>query len=222
MERSNKINSPRPGAAHCVIFILRVAFQLAARGPDANSIRVPFSPESISSALQRQPNVGLFLSRFRVCEYYSRVELTFKLSDDVKDYIWELTNGQPAAVRAVLDGLSSSEICRPFRKDRKAIPLDVALRFSENDLVLVGTLEGSVHGIKRILPPPTVLRNIEIANFLREMVACRVCRDGPMKNNALNMCYTEGWLHAELTQDGQDVYVFLTTLHRRYLSLCLF
>lgn len=39
---------------------------------------------------------------------------------------------------------------------------------------------------------------------------------------ALNMCYTEGWLHAELTQDGHDVYVFLTTLHRRYLSLCLF
>jgi len=47
---------------------------------------------------------------FRVCKYYSENELTFILSDDVKDYIWELTNGQPAAVRAVLDGLSSSEV----------------------------------------------------------------------------------------------------------------
>lgn len=74
------------------------------------------------------------------------------------------------------------KICRSFRRDRKAIPLDVALRFLENDLVLVGALESSVHGIKRILPPPTVLRNIEIGNSLREMVACRVCRDSPMKN----------------------------------------
>lgn len=47
----------------------------------------------------------------RVCKYYSRNKLTFKLSEDVKDYvIWELTNGQPAAVRAVLDGLNSSKV----------------------------------------------------------------------------------------------------------------
>lgn len=79
----------------------------------------------------------------------------------------------------------------------------------------------SVHGFKRSLPPPIVSRDIENTESLREMVACGVCRDDPMKNNALHMRHTKGWLLAELTPDEQATYIYPTTLRRRYFYLSL-
>jgi hypothetical protein len=44
----------------------------------------------------------------RVCRSYSQHGIAFRLSSELIDYIWELTNGHPARVRAVLDELAVS------------------------------------------------------------------------------------------------------------------
>ena len=46
----------------------------------------------------------------RVCRSYSQDGQAFRLSSELIDYIWELTNGHPAGVRAVLDELANSEV----------------------------------------------------------------------------------------------------------------
>lgn len=63
------------------------------------------------------PTTSLFFSRpefddliQRLCVYYSKGGLKFELQQDLQDYIWKLTCGQPSAVRTIVDGLNSSEV----------------------------------------------------------------------------------------------------------------
>lgn len=204
----------------------------------------PYQKVSLRPSAEN-PNLCLFFSRpefddtiHRLCVYYSRGGLKFELQCDVQDYIWKLTCGQPAAVRSIVDGLSSSEVSitlpglnscvrltkhyqifRPCRKNSKPIPLHIALEFLEDDRELIETLNRSPHGFKRSLPPPAVLQNVELAAFMRQAVANNGSQDDPKKNPMLDVCYTRGWLHAQLSADRQVVYVFPTTIHHRYLYL---
>ncbi|KAL1966800.1 hypothetical protein VTN77DRAFT_3765 [Rasamsonia byssochlamydoides] len=129
-----------------------------------------------------------------------------------------ITCGQPAAVRAILDGLSCSPLYWSFRKSSQQIPLDNALEFLENDRTMVSLFEDSPHGFVRGLPTEKVLRDKAIAQFLRKTVASNESEDDPETNKALDVCYRNGWLHAQLTADERTVYVFPTRIHRRYME----
>jgi hypothetical protein len=66
----------------------------------------------------QNPDLALLFSRTefddvveRVCKHYSQYGQAFHLSLELVDYLWEITNGHPAGVRAVLDELASSEVC---------------------------------------------------------------------------------------------------------------
>ena len=109
------------------------------------------------------------------------------------------------------------KILRPCRKYSKPISLDIALEFLENDRELIKTLQGGSHGFKRSLPPLAILQNVELAAFMRQVVGKNGSQDDPMENPLLDLCYTRGWLHAQLTADNQVVYVFPTKIHHRYL-----
>ena len=66
----------------------------------------------------QNPDLALLFSRTefddvveRVCKHHSQYGQAFHLSLELVDYLWEITNGYPAGVRAVLDELASSEVC---------------------------------------------------------------------------------------------------------------
>ena len=78
-----------------------------------------FQPEQRISIRRssQNPELALFFSRAefddvveRVCKYHSRHGQAFLPSPNLVDYVWEITNGHPAGVRAVLDELASSEV----------------------------------------------------------------------------------------------------------------
>jgi len=65
----------------------------------------------------RNPDLALFFSRAefgdvveRVCKYHSQYGQAFLPLPELVDYIFEITNGHPAGVRAVLDELAFSEV----------------------------------------------------------------------------------------------------------------
>jgi hypothetical protein len=65
----------------------------------------------------QNPNLALLFSQTefsdvveRVCKFHSRHGQAFLPSPDLIDYVWKITNGHPAGVRAVLDELAFSEV----------------------------------------------------------------------------------------------------------------
>jgi hypothetical protein len=65
----------------------------------------------------QNPNLALLFSQTefgdvveRVCKFHSQHGQAFLLSPELIDYIWEITNGHPAAVRAILDELAFLEV----------------------------------------------------------------------------------------------------------------
>jgi hypothetical protein len=71
----------------------------------------------ISSRTPQNPNLGLFFNRTefddvvqRVCKSYGQHGQAFCPSPELVDYVWEITNGHPAGVQAVLDYLAEMSI----------------------------------------------------------------------------------------------------------------
>jgi hypothetical protein len=65
----------------------------------------------------QNPNLALLFSQTelsdvveRVCKFHSRHGQAFLLSPELIDYVWKITNGHPAGVRAVLDELAFSQV----------------------------------------------------------------------------------------------------------------
>jgi len=65
----------------------------------------------------QNPDLALFFTRAefddvvdRVCKYHGQNGQACLLAQDLKNYIWEFTNGHPAGVRTLLDCLSCSEV----------------------------------------------------------------------------------------------------------------
>jgi hypothetical protein len=159
----------------------------------------------------------------RFCKHYSKHGQDFLLSSELVDYVWELTNGHPAGVRTLLEGLICSEVLRPFRKTPSEISLDTALRFLGNDETLFSCVASIPYGFNRGLPIME-RESLDAVRFLREVLASGRSEDNCQSNPALNTCYRKGWLQAELSGDewvggllcsAKTVYVFPSMLHRR-------
>ncbi|PGH00845.1 hypothetical protein AJ79_08097 [Helicocarpus griseus UAMH5409] len=173
------------------------------------------------------PELGLFFSReefnditARVLEHHSQHGQHFLLSEDLKEFVYRMTSGHASAVRCLLDGLALSEEFREFRKTSSPISLDIAMQcFSEDTFILHCIEKFGYATFGRGPPKNEFLRNnASITQFLREIVACRLCEDKPEQNRSLDICYQNGWLHGTLLDDGKVAYVFTTALHRRYLE----
>lgn len=80
-----------------VLFTARQRISLR-RTPANPEIGLLFSPEEFHDVINR------------VCNAHGEHGQLFLLSDDLKDYIFQLTSGHPAAVRSLLDGLASSDV----------------------------------------------------------------------------------------------------------------
>ncbi|KAK2792922.1 hypothetical protein FQN52_002600 [Onygenales sp. PD_12] len=173
------------------------------------------------------PEIGLFFSHEEFDDVVARVSRghgehgqAFLLSDDLKAYIYDLSSGHPAAVRSLLDGLAVSDKFRRFRKTSSEISLaDARDYFADDNFLLDCFRNCQIHGFERGLPRKKHLQdNPSVVEFLRSMVIIRQTSDSPENDPALNICYRQGWLQAELSTEGNPVYGFATPLHRRYME----
>ncbi|PGH34375.1 hypothetical protein GX50_02742 [[Emmonsia] crescens] len=149
----------------------------------------------------------------------------FLLSENLKDYIWEITCGHPSAVRSPFDGLACADAFRQYRKLSVQITLEAVQEFLSDDTSFLNCIENSkMHGFCRGLPEKYILQaNPAVSQFLRELVVGLGSADNLNSNPALNMCYRRGWLQAELLEDNKPIYIFSTGIHRRYMEhiLCI-
>jgi hypothetical protein len=73
------------------------------------------------------------------------------------------------------------------------------------------------HGFKRSLPRKEALQDIPgIVQFLRHVLVSGRSEDDIKTNPALEACYHNGWLQAELIPEGRTVYIFPTKIHQWY------
>ena len=115
---------------------------------------------------------------------------------------------------------------RPFRKTSSEISFDAALDFLQSDNFVLNMIKHAL--FRRGIPPRKVLQdNPSITQFLREVLASNRSEDNWQSNHALEICYRQGWLQAELSEDElpdpsvpepKTVYVFTSVLHRRSSS----
>ena len=86
---------------------------------------------------------------------------------------------------------------RPYRKASSEIPLDAAL-----DLLEDGKFVSRIarhRAFNRGIPPRRILQeNPNIAQFLRKVLAFNQSDDKWQSDPALEICYRQGWLQAEL------------------------
>ncbi|KAN0084838.1 hypothetical protein V8E54_001305 [Elaphomyces granulatus] len=175
---------------------------------------------------QGSHDIGLFFTHDefkdvvkRVCKQSGEHGEPFLPSQELVEYIWEFTNGHPAGLRTILDGLQMSMLIRPFRKTA-----------SESDFFHIQ----STTGFSRGLPDVDDLQNNPgIAQLLREaLVSNRIVGiDNELHlKPALDACFKNGWLQAESTEftaEGDEsgivktVYVFASNMHRRYAEYLL-
>jgi hypothetical protein len=87
--------------------------------PVADLAPVIFQPRQRISTFPTpaNPDIGLFFTREkfydvvdRVSNFYSMHGQAFAISQYLKDYVWTMTWGHPAAVRTLLDTLASSPV----------------------------------------------------------------------------------------------------------------
>jgi len=112
---------------------------------------------------------------------------------------------------------------RSYRKASSEIPLDAALDLLEDGKFIFRVAHH--RAFNRGIPPAYILQdNPNIAQFLRKVLAFNQSDDEWQSDPALEICYRQGWLQAELSGDEpQDlldprpkiVYVFSSKLHQR-------
>lgn len=66
-----------------------------------------------------------------------------------------------------------------------------------------------------LVPAKLLQEKPELVKFLQSAVSQTFVSGDPDKNTLLDLCYRNGWLQAELSNDGTTVYVFASSLHRR-------
>ncbi|KAI9781194.1 MAG: hypothetical protein M1839_006302 [Geoglossum umbratile] len=187
-----------------------------------------FAPNSGSPSVVPSRTLISLRSEFddavnRFCETCGQHGQAFLPPPKLVDYIWEITNGYPSGVRAILEGLAFSKHLRPYRKASSEIPLDAALDLFKDSKFIFGVANHSA--FNRGIPPAHILQdNPKIARLLRKILAFNQSDDKWQTNPALELCYRQGWLQAELSNDEpQDlgdpkpkvVYVFSSKLHQR-------
>lgn len=114
----------------------------------------------------------------------------FILSTKLSEWIWDITCGHPGGVRALLTILMEAPESRPYRKDRKIVPLH-AVQTVLNDLPrLFQAL--SYTSFNRSLPSETMIRNDPaLAAFLREMLSFDAYEGDCSSNEKLRVCHQE-------------------------------
>ncbi|KAK2784931.1 hypothetical protein FQN53_008117 [Emmonsiellopsis sp. PD_33] len=187
----------------------------------SDSQRISLRPTPVN------PEIGLFFSLeefddvvARVSQGYGQFGQAFILSDDLKKYIYDISSGHPAAVRSLLDGVAFSDKFRHFRKTSSKISLaDARDYFADDNFLLDCFRNHKIHGFERGLPRREHLQdNPSIVKFLRSIIITQQTREKPENDAALNVCYRQGWLQAELSTEGNPMYGFATPLHRRYME----
>ncbi|KAL1989237.1 hypothetical protein VTN96DRAFT_3784 [Rasamsonia emersonii] len=195
---------------------------------DGQRISIRPSEESAPSVFFTHAELLDVIERVKECE--AQYGQKFLPDPDVVEYVWKITNGHPAAVRATLKILATSEDIRQFRKNSSVIPLDIALRVLGEDTNLVSKLVVEP-ALRRGLPPRQFLqRKPGVVEVLRNVLLSS-CVEGVWEpdeqgnlhqvDECVNICYRQGWLQAELAPkediDGLEktVYVFPSVLHQR-------
>jgi hypothetical protein len=112
---------------------------------------------------------------------------------------------------------------RPYRKASSEIPLDAVLDLLGDTNFIFNVTQHSA--FSRGIPPARILQdNPNVAQFLRKVLAFNQSDDKWQSDPALEICYRQGWLQAELSKDEprglgdptpKIVYVFSSKLHQR-------
>jgi hypothetical protein len=88
---------------------------------------------------------------------------------------------------------------------------------SPDEQYLVKSLVNGPHGFKRSLPKRDALqKNLDLAQYLKEVLILGKSEDKVEFNEALRLCYRMGWLQAEMLSDDRKVYMLPSKLHERY------
>ena len=195
----------------------------------------PFPPLQQISSID-SPGISLFFTQAEYNDVVVRVQKSsniggqpFILSTELFEAIWNLTCGHAGAVRALLTILMDAPESRPYRKDRKPVPLEAALKLL-NDLPRFFQALSQT-GFNRSLPSEDLIRQTPaLAAFLQDMLCSDAYEDDCSSNPQLDFCHKEGWVHAEASSKkdpdsgstyGTLTYVFPSKLHRKKIEFLL-
>ena len=118
---------------------------------------------------------------------------------------------------------------RPYRKDRKSVPFEAALKLL-NDLPRLFQALNPI-GFNRSLPSDYMIRETPaLAAFLQDMLCSDAYEGNCSSNPQLDFFHKKGWVHAEAStkKDPDSVstyetltYVFPSKLHRKKIEFLL-
>ncbi|PYI28276.1 hypothetical protein BP00DRAFT_459526 [Aspergillus indologenus CBS 114.80] len=193
--------------------------------------RVTLTPQLGSAA----PDFGLFYTKEETFDAISlATEKTydepFELDDAAKAFVYDLTNGHPGGVVAVVDYLQFRY--RPDLKRRKIRTITLkhvldALSDEDRFFQYINS-----HGVYRSFPDMDIEQNVR--ELLGEIVAKGSSKFDPdekdadadvqdadpdVRKAAMEKCYKKGWIHRVTEgaeQDGPDVVVLPSRLHEKW------
>lgn len=193
-------------------FDLRIAIFSAYGSPRsrvedaATSSSVYFDPQRVSLKRSVETDFCILFSRdgfadvvVRCCKSYGQTQ-PFSPSDELVEYIWQITQGHAAAVVAVLTILAEASELRHFRETASVIPLADAMDFIQSDDFLRAALNTAKFSCG-LVPMKALESSPNLIGFLQEAVSVDIIAGRPKPESPLDVCYTKGWLQAEMAED---------------------
>ena len=92
--------------------------------------------------------------------------------------------------------------------------MDSAIKVIQTDEFVQSAIDTPKYG-RGLVPNKILQENPDLVKFLQSAVSRTFVSGDPETDKALDLCYRNGWLQAELLNDGSGVYIFPSTLHRR-------
>ncbi|KKK23009.1 hypothetical protein AOCH_000998 [Aspergillus ochraceoroseus] len=178
--------------------------------------------EAQGSYRDTSPKIGLFYTEDEFREVVSllttnKFDEPFTIDKAAMDYMYDLTNGHPGGVTAIVDFLQNRHRNLLKHKKIRTITIDHVLKVSKDENDFFGFLAN--HAVYRSFPSGQRLTS-EVAGTLGKIL---VNRSIPFNINDTTMwkCYERGWVHR--ISEGQilqihDVAVLPSRLHEVWLE----
>ncbi|KAJ5899941.1 hypothetical protein N7495_004685 [Penicillium taxi] len=157
------------------------------------------------SSLSSSPLIAFFYDRDEfddvVTRYCSREDCFLALDVKASDYLFYLTNGQPGAVRSILEMLEKVYRSQLLRGMEIINEGDIRKTFDDENKAW-RFLEETV--VQRSFPSMLEMPPDAASTLRRVLAEGNIPRD--LNDKGIKLCYEQGWLHSEaLDRPGSDI-----------------
>lgn len=157
----------------------------------------------------------------------------FQLDASLQDNIFRLSSGHAGCARALLEMIRSSNAslvptariyaikantyvilkhARPYRLNNESVPVSVLDAIMSNPNFYYSLRD--TNGFGRAFPVERLMRQRPELSVILQRAAVLGCVRGNIADiPGLNEVYKNGWLHAELSADGDTIYIAPTPIH---------